>query len=448
MSLLQNGPLPPDHGGPKGQFLNLPILPGKTRREIAMAEDPPGAGCQEVLRQGRPHEDLGIPRPASLSGYEISALNSSKHRCTATKRTPAEEAEYQLVRGEQFANLRPEVPEEIEAAERCTESRFMWSKCNRAIGRLAIDLIDQDKARRKAPAEAKVARIEASLFLWERLERNKYPFGVGYGDHYEILLKDLDPECSIKNLRSPKARVFAYLHSQAKAPARLVGLLEKFRATRKGRGQDPEYDEYLAGLDRLEAECGQLTTWVMKHVSELRHELEAAKRELARVDATPGDPDLILLLSDEYRKLKRYQDEHERAYYRNLNGFQAIRRRLMSAYDQGMGAVQKKYDVMFKVGPLGIHLPDSLASLCPYDQLEAMIRIMMREQRYYDPSSRNGCRMSAEMAQASENQGISAATWGGVDSDGKGGKRIIGGETSLMPPPGAPKPPDEPEPPR
>ncbi|MFO0960452.1 MAG: hypothetical protein U0800_23955 [Isosphaeraceae bacterium] len=447
MSNLPN-PLPGAPGGddqPRGQFLNRIDHPLPTPNDVGMAEDPVVAGVEAVLEVSRPHDSLA---QLGDGGAWNSAWNARKHGLTAEGRTAREEGRYQEVLSAHHASLAPEIPEEVGAVERASKDMFMWEKCDVAIQSLAITCIDEHKAERRKPLEAQVARLESSLRLWERAQAHKHEFGRGLGNAYPVLLKDLDPEVSVKNLRDSKAREFAMAHGYALANDRLMELFRRYSRQEPADRNEPDFREYLMLRDAMIDDQTYLMGWVQSHVMNLRNLLEKARRDLARADAMPVDKNVLTLKSDDFRKFRRYQREYESSYYRNLKGFDAIRGRLMTGYDRQMRNIQKEYDVMFKVGPLGIHLPPQLSRLCPYDQLDAMVRILQREQRYYDPNSRNAARENAARAKLYETETITAATWNGIDSDGKGGKRIIGGESSLMPPPGAPKPPDTPESPR
>ncbi|MFO0960007.1 MAG: hypothetical protein U0800_21665 [Isosphaeraceae bacterium] len=201
------------------------------------------------------------------------------------------------------------------------------------------------------------------------------------------------------------------------------------------------------GLDALEEDLKHLLGWVQKHVMNLRNLLEKAQPRPDHGRHAPVDR-TCCCSSPTSTASCTGSARYESSYYRNLKGFKAIRGNLMVSYDREMHAVQKKYPVMFRVGPLGIHLPNELSRLCPYDQIDAMIRILHREQRYYDRDSRNAAREAAAMAKPYETETFSDATWNGVDCDGKGNKRVIGGESTLQPPIGAPRPPDGPDLPR
>ncbi|MFO0960914.1 MAG: hypothetical protein U0800_26330 [Isosphaeraceae bacterium] len=432
---------------PLGEFVNR-FEPPASPNDIAMADDPSTAGAQAIFHLSRPLEGLSTRNGPLRPDGTDPTQNATSHGCTAKTIHVSEVGHYREIQGHLYAEHRPESNDEAACVDRMATARFMGEKCDRAIQSQAINAIDKHKAERRKPLEAEIVRLETSLRIWERAQARKIVFGKGFGDAYPTLLKDVDPASRGKEMKDPAAREFSYLHSNAIAEPRLMELHRKFSRDAGADRSSPEFREYRMGLDALEEDLKHLLGWVQKHVMNLRNLLEKAQRDLITVDTAPVDKDVLLFLSDEYRKLHRYRKEYESSYYRNLKGFKAIRGNLMVSYDREMHAVQKKYPVMFRVGPLGIHLPNELSRLCPYDQIDAMIRILHREQRYYDRDSRNAAREAAAMAKPYETETFSDATWNGVDCDGRGNKRVIGGESTLQPPIGAPRPPDEPDLPR
>ncbi|MFO0957893.1 MAG: hypothetical protein U0800_10605 [Isosphaeraceae bacterium] len=435
--------------GPVGQFVNR-REPKPTRNDIAMAPDPVVAGVEAVFEEARPLEGLvaGKPGPRTPEGKAISAQNARSHGCCAGTKNAVEQAEFEgLYRGlvDEYA---PESPEECFTVGQLAEAQFRYNKCRRAIQANAIHAVDRYKAERRRPLEDRLKVLEASLVLWEDASTRSFNTGFGYGKaFFEILLKDIDPSSGVKNLRSPDARVFSYLHERCLADEEQGELLRKYRRG-ADRGNADEFRAYQRAEEKLRDEYYKLSGWVAGRVRELRCEHEKLRRDLAHLEAQPVHSDLQEMLSEGYRKLGRYQKEAELSIHRHRKALEGIRGRMMTSYDRQMGHIRKKHPVMFMVGPLGIHLPDQLSRLCPYDQIDAMVRILLREQRYYDRNARNESREAAARSKPYEAELISDVCWDGVDSDGKGGKRIIGGEKSLMPAPGAPRSPDEPDSPR
>lgn len=391
---------------PRLEFLNPCWDVPKSPLDLAMADDPPLAAAEEVLRQCRPLESLGRTGPRTAEGKETSSKNSLIHGCCVTKHSAADKAEIELIVASLLAETGAESDAEIADIERAAEALFRWNKCHRAIQDLTFTVVDRTKAERRQPLEERVLAIETSLNIWEDLQTQAFPFGKGYGDAYPILLKDLDPCSSVKTLRAPRAREFAYRHTMAQASPRMLALHQKFARAGAEVEKGPELNEYLGGKAVIDNEFSRLAGWVMLHVMDLREQLDKAKRDLARVDAEPLNRDLLVLLSDDYRKLHRYQSEAESAYHRNMRGFDLNRKRLMTSYDNNMNKIQREYPVMVKVGALGIHLPKELSGLSPYDRLEAIVKVLVREQRFYDRRSRNEFRKTAEMAKVHENHHV------------------------------------------
>lgn len=438
-----------DADGPASRFINVPGRP-ISPLDLAMAEDPARAAAEFILNAARPNvRGAGKTGPKTAEGKARSSRNSITHGCCRGKRDPNEEIEYQIIHQGLCDEFHPASPEEIAAVERMAEARFRWNKCQRALDGLKEMTTERHRAKLRGPLEERIRELESSLEIWEKLPGKRFPFGKGFGGAYEILLKDLDPRSPKNSLNSPKAREFAFHHSLVQASSELLALHKKLARERQLKPhENRDHAVYQHGSERIADEFQGLTNWVQKHVRELRALLQKTKCDLARVDSDPVDDDTIELMSDEYRKLNRYLQEADTTYARNRKVFHSIRQHLFTVYDQQMQHIQSKYPVMFKVGPLGIHLPRELGSICGYDQIEAIVKILVSEQKYYSPSSRNECRETARKAKPYENTLLASIDKYDVQTHDGVTKRVPGTEESLRPAAPPPLPPNGAGPPR
>lgn len=167
-----------------------------------MAENPPVAAADEVLRKARPLQGPAVRGPRTPEGKEISSANATIHGLCRDKRTIADQAEIRLIRDYLIAGCGPEAMGELANIERAADALFMWNKCHRTIQGLAIRVIEKHRTARRQPFQDQIAQLEASLDIWEDVLTQRFPLGKGYGGVYPILLRDIDPTA-----RSPKALI-------------------------------------------------------------------------------------------------------------------------------------------------------------------------------------------------------------------------------------------------
>ncbi|MFO0958287.1 MAG: hypothetical protein U0800_12810 [Isosphaeraceae bacterium] len=263
--------------------------------------------------------------PRTPEGKAVSSGNAEVHGfCSVEPRTPEDRVEAEALYGMLAAELKPATPMEVEAVREAANADQRRRRIGRALEDVAAASIEVRREERQGRLAEEHRQCEAEVAFWKAVQESPPAIGVGWKP--AVLESVLDRfGVGVKGHPEDRRVDLVRLHQAvAQGDDRLRQALKALRAKAK---EDPVPPDHMRILEDSGRGCRGLIQVAQDCLAEATEALAASAARLSKNQENPARADDWFDDSKRAQLLHRYKAEADRAYYRALRSFDAIRRR-------------------------------------------------------------------------------------------------------------------------